>query len=149
MEAPGCRCDERWMCVCKVLVCTCSVECLYRALVCTCRVECLCVECWSVCVLSVGLYSQCWMCVQCAQTWSRAQRTNSWRSRDLCACPPRFCASPPAKPPAVRAPRPGTATRCASTSASLICTALQRLWSRSYPSSCHTNNTVSAMTLIW
>lgn len=74
---------------------------------------------------------------QCLPTLCVTPRRSSCRSRAPCACPPRLCASPPARPLAVRVPRPGTASRCASTSVSSTCTAPRRLSSRLYVS-CHT-----------
>jgi len=49
---------------------------------------------------------------------SSAPRARTCASRAPSACPPRPSRSPPARPLAVRVPRPGTATRCASTSVS-------------------------------
>lgn len=70
---------------------------------------------------------------QCVLILSREPRRSPWRWRDQCACPPRFCASPPGRHPVERVPRPGIDFRCASTSASSICTVPLRLSSRLYP----------------
>lgn len=48
---------------------------------------------------------------------SSAPRARSSAPRAPSACPPRRSRSPPARPPAVRVPRRGIASRCASTSA--------------------------------
>ena len=72
-------------------------------------------------------------CLQCAPTWSVGPRRRAWRWRDPCACPPRYSASLPVRPPAERDPRRGIASRWGSTSDSLICTARLRSSSRSYP----------------
>lgn len=70
---------------------------------------------------------------QCVLILSREPRRSPWRWRDQCACPPRFCASPPGRRPVEKVPRPGIDSRCASTSASSICTVPPRLSSRLYP----------------
>lgn len=70
---------------------------------------------------------------QCVLILSREPRRSPWRWRDQCACPPRFCASPPGRRPVEKVPRPGIDSRCASTSALSICTVPPRLSSRLYP----------------
>ncbi|KND89326.1 hypothetical protein TOPH_06063, partial [Tolypocladium ophioglossoides CBS 100239] len=80
---------------------------------------------------------------------SSAPRARTCASRAPSACPPRPSRSPPARPLAVRVPRPGTATRCASTSVSSTSTPRPRSSSRSSSTSRPVSRSRSPLLLRW
>merc|ERR1712243_69711 len=80
---------------------------------------------------SRSLLAACLPWRKCALNWWVLPRTRVSVSRDQSVCLPKFFGSPPARLLAVRGPRPGTGTKCASTSASLTSRALLRWSSRS------------------